>query len=122
MGKGGRTWWLPYGIVVGSVALALLLTLLLQPWIGRNTFVFFLAAVLISTLYGGLGPGLLAIVLTTFCNIFVFLSFSHLSGSATPNDPVWLSAYVLVALTMTALAAARQRSAAELQKAQAALE
>src|SRR2546428_4264092 len=122
MRKGSRMWLLRYGAVVGSVTLALLLTVLLQSQIERNTFVFFLAAVLISTEYGGLGPGLLAIALTTLCSVYFLLPPLYSFGIAAPNDLVWLSVYVLVALTISALAAARQRTAAGLQEAHAAAE
>jgi len=122
MRKGSRMWLLRYGAVVGSVTLALLLTVLLQSWIERNTFVFFLAAVLISTEYGGLGPGLLAIALTTLCSVYFLLPPLYSFGIAASTDLVWLSVYVLVALTISALTAARQQAAVGLQEAHAAAE
>ena len=125
MGKGSRKWLLRYGAVAGSVALALLLTVLLQSWIERNTFVLFLAAVLFSTAYGGLGPGLCATALTTLCSVYLLVPPFHsfgIFGIAAPNDLVWQSVYVLVALTISALTAARQRAVEALQEVHAALE
>src|SRR2546428_14046569 len=98
MRKGSRMWLLRYGAVVGSVTLALLLTVLLQSQIERNTFVFFLAAVLISTEYGGLGPGLPAIALTTLCRVYFFLPPLYSFGVWAPHALVSLGGYVLVAL------------------------
>src|SRR5919106_794243 len=117
MRKGTRAWWVRYGAMAGSVTFALLLTMLLHSRIERNTFVLFLAAVLISTAYGGLGPGLLATVLTTLCSTYFLVPPLYSFGIAAPNDLVWLSVYVLVALTLSALTAARQRAAEGVQKA-----
>ena len=122
MRQGSRAWLLRYGVVAGSVTLALLLTVLLQSWIERNVVVLFLAAVLFSTAYGGLGPGLLAMALTTLCSAYFLVPPVYSFGIAAPNDVVWLSVYVLVALTLSALTAARQRAVERLQEAHATLE
>ena len=49
-----------YGLAVGLSALALALMLLLRTILEPSVFFLFLAAVTISALYGGLGPGLMA--------------------------------------------------------------
>ena len=59
-----RTSLLRYGVVVITVGLALLVTRQVDLLAGRIPFALFLAAVIISTWYGGRNPGLLAIVLS----------------------------------------------------------
>ena len=55
-----------YGVAVASVALALLLSLWAPtPLLEKHHSALFFIAVIVSTLYGGLGPGLVAIALAT---------------------------------------------------------
>ena len=61
-----------YGLAVGLSALALLLVVLLGPLIELGVFFLFLAAVTISALYGGLGPGLVATVLSALASTWYF--------------------------------------------------
>lgn len=49
-----------YGVAVGIVALALVLTFPLMRFIDSSAFAVFFVAVMLSAWYGGLGPGLLA--------------------------------------------------------------
>src|SRR5215210_7293596 len=60
-----------YGLSVALSAAALVLMVLLRPLMEHSIFFLFLAAVVISALYGGLGPGLVATVLSTIaCDLF----------------------------------------------------
>ncbi|MGJ5628912.1 PAS domain S-box protein [Nostoc sp. CALU 1950] len=62
-----------YGVAFLSVALALWATLVLNPYLTPTPAVLFFAAVMVSACYGGLGPGLLATVLSTLAiNYFFF--------------------------------------------------
>ena len=55
-----------YGVAVASVALALLLSIWVPtPLLEKHHSALFFVAVIVSTLYGGLGPGLVAIALAT---------------------------------------------------------
>src|SRR5436853_6742779 len=55
-----------YGLAVASVALALLLSIWLPtPLREKHHSALFFVAVIVSTLYGGVGPGLAAIALAT---------------------------------------------------------
>jgi sigma-B regulation protein RsbU (phosphoserine phosphatase) len=55
-----------YGVAVVSVALALLLSIWVPtPLLEKHHSALFFIAVIVSTLYGGLGPGLVAIALAT---------------------------------------------------------
>ena len=63
-----------YGLAVGLSALALILMVLLKPLMEPSIFFLFLAAVAISAMYGGLGPGLVATVLSALAVNFFFLT------------------------------------------------
>lgn len=65
-----------YGVAVVAVVLALLLMLLLDPWlaIAKTPFILFFGAVMVSAWYGGLGPGLLATFLSALLSSYFFLS------------------------------------------------
>ncbi|MCC5655920.1 PAS domain S-box protein [Nostoc sp. XA010] len=66
---------LRYGIVVLIVALALVLMLMLDPWLSmRGTpFLLFFSAVMVSAWYGGLKSGLLATGLSALLSDYFFL-------------------------------------------------
>ncbi len=65
-----------YSVAVVAVVLALLLMLLLDPWlaIAKTPFILFFGAVMVSAWYGGLGPGLLATFLSALLSSYFFLS------------------------------------------------
>jgi PAS domain S-box-containing protein len=98
-----------YGLALAVSILALVLTQLLSPLMERNLFLLFLAAVAISTWYGGLGPGLLATLFATLTSGYLLLPSlsSHLLGV---QDIQRLVIFVLVAVIVTALGAARRWS------------
>src|SRR5262245_17989522 len=55
-----------YGVAVAAVALALLLSIWVPtPLLEKHHSALFFIAVIVSTLYGGVGPGLVAIALST---------------------------------------------------------
>ena len=64
--------WYAFAVVLS--ALALILMLLLRPLMEPSIFFLFLAAVAISALYGGLGPGLVATLLSALAANFFFLA------------------------------------------------
>ena len=73
---GSREQLLHYGIALLSVALALGATLLLNPYLTPTPAALFYVAVMVSAWYGGLGPGLVATVLSTLAiNYFFFKPF-----------------------------------------------
>ena len=69
---------LRYGVAVLAVGLALVLQLLLMPWFGASPdatpFIVFFAAVMVAAWFGGLGPGLVATVLSALTSNYFFLS------------------------------------------------
>src|SRR5215212_11236568 len=89
--------------------LALVFTLLLGSLTERSVILLFLAAVMISAWYGGLGPGLLATAVTTLASALIFWAPNNtlLSGL---EDLLVLSTFVLVALLVSALGEWRTRA------------
>ncbi len=85
-----------YGIAVASVGLALAINLLLNR-LEEIPSVLFLAAVLVSSWYGGLGAGVTATILSTLALDFFFLPTVY-SLDFGPATWVWLVTYLGAAL------------------------
>src|SRR3712207_6311167 len=107
-----------YGLGAASSAVAWLLGLLLWSVITPHFFPLCLLAILLSTWYGGLGPALLAISVSTVGLSSLLLPLGPLTISH-PNDAAGLIAFLVVAglvcwLTL-ALRRARQRLEGEVQ-------
>jgi signal transduction histidine kinase len=112
---------LGYSVAVVAAALALVLTLLILPMIQPSVFPLFFAAVMLSAWYGGLGPGLLATTLAVVASDFFLIPLS--STRLIPLDTfLRLGAFVLVALLISSLTAARKRAEEALRKAHDELE
>lgn len=70
-----------YWVAAGSVGLSLLLAFALHPWLGdRGVFFIFVPAVLLAASLGGLGPGLLATLLSVALGAL-------LAGEGKPSSP-----------------------------------
>ena len=104
-----------YGVAVLTVTLVLLLKLLLAPLIAEESpFLLFLPTVMVSTWYGGLGPGLLATVIAAFISDYFFLGPAYLVLGNRPGQTLELGLFVfegvLVSLLISALQAAKHRA------------
>jgi K+-sensing histidine kinase KdpD len=64
---------LRYGVAVLAVGVALAVKLLLDPLTVQDTLLLLVCGAIISALYGGLGPGLLATVVSALITGFFFL-------------------------------------------------
>ncbi|MEA5504489.1 PAS domain S-box protein [Halotia wernerae UHCC 0503] len=93
-----------YGIVVLIVALALVLMLLLDPWLGmsRTPFLLFFSAVMVSAWYGGLKSGLLATFLSTLFSSYFFLPPEY-SLKFAPSDFVRIGLFASQGLLFSIL-------------------
>jgi diguanylate cyclase (GGDEF)-like protein len=100
--------------VVGLSALALILMLLLKPLMEHSIFFLFLAAVAISALYGGLGPGLVATLLSTLAANYFFLApyNSLLSGV---EETLRLAIFLATGLIISWLAHSHKRAEDQLR-------
>jgi signal transduction histidine kinase len=112
---------LPYGVAAVAAVLAMVLTAVLWPLLKPSVPSLFFAAVMVSAWYGGLGPGLLATALAA-----VAIEYFFLPPPTTPIDAVddflLLGVFVLVALLISSLTAARKRAEEALRRAHDGLE
>jgi PAS domain S-box-containing protein len=111
-----------YGAAAVSVAIALLLTLLLDTHSQANLSPspLFFAAITFSAWYGGLGSGLLATILAVVANDYFFVAPLYTLWLASVADILQLVVFSLVALLISSLNAelltAKQRTEASLSK------
>jgi signal transduction histidine kinase len=104
-----------YGAAVTAVALALLLTLACPSVRSESPTALFFAAVMISSWYAGLGPGLLATALSV-CLIDYLVMPPAFSIVLRPGDVVRIAVFVPVALLISSLNLARRRLEADLRR------
>src|SRR5215204_7289749 len=98
-----------YGLAVGLSALALLIMLLSWPLMEPSVFFLFLAAVTISAIYGGLGPGLAATALSALASNYFFLE-PYFALSSRPEEALRLVVFLATGLILSWLADGRKRS------------
>jgi signal transduction histidine kinase len=107
---------LRYGVAVASVGLALGLKLLVNPVVLQETtpFRLFLAAVVVSAWYGGLGPGLLATALAALVSDYFFISpINSFSGPTAPSvETVPLGLFMLEGIVISFVVAALRSATA----------
>ena len=97
-----RSTWGRYAIAVAAVSGALLITFALLPFSQSIPFAFFFASVVVATLYGGLRPGLLAIILSVLaCGFFILPPTYSLNVGAA--GILQLLVFVGVSLVITML-------------------
>jgi signal transduction histidine kinase len=112
---------LRYAVAVIAVALAQALTSLLGPSLDPEVSSLFLAAVMVSAWYGGLGPGLLATALAVVL-IETFLLYPVGQYDLNVHSFLRLTVFMVVALLISSLTAARKRAEDALRKAHDELE
>ncbi|MBN3927409.1 PAS domain S-box protein [Nostoc sp. NMS4] len=101
---------LAYGVAVGSSAIALLLSLWLEPLISRTIGAFFYIAIIISTSYGGFRPGIVTVVLSTLAINYFFIFPPHQFWIEQPQEVLRLAIFLLVALTINLITSNLQHS------------
>ena len=105
---------LRYGIAVLLVTIALGSTLLLRKFELRESL--FLMAIAVTVWFGGMGPGLLAIVLSILSIDYVFLSAGH-GISVNLSHLPYLILFTLFALFISWLSASRRHAEQYLRQA-----
>lgn len=115
-----RSSLLNYGIAVFLSIIALPFTMLMDDArIEPSTHLFFIAAVVISSWYGGLGPGLVATLLTAAGNAYFY---HHIGQSPYPNDfssTIHFVEFVVMGLLISLLNAARLKEQRRTDEARA---
>ena len=107
-----------YGLSVLFIASSLTITFLLQPHIFRTPL--FLLAIIMSTWYAGMGPGLVAVLLSALSINYGFLHQQTLTIDF--NDIPHLAAFVFSALFVSSWSATRKRAEDDLRRARDELE
>src|SRR4029077_7673573 len=103
-----------YGLSVALVALSTGLTLLLQDYTFRTPL--FLPAILLSTWFGGTGPGLLAVLLSTL-SINFFILEPKFVFAFTFRDLVHLAVFLFTAVLISSWSGGRRRAERAVQRA-----
>src|SRR5215218_2416637 len=104
-----------YALSVALSVAALVLMLLLRPLVEHSVFFLFLAAVAIGALYGGLGPGLVATVLSTAACEYFFVppDYASLSG---PGGAFRLTVFVSTGAMVSWFAEGHRRANVRLRE------
>ncbi|HAX74523.1 MAG TPA: hypothetical protein DCY88_01475, partial [Cyanobacteria bacterium UBA11372] len=102
--------FLPYGVAIGSTAIALLLSLWLELFLSRTIGAFFYIAIIVSAWYGGFRAGSVAIVLSMLAINYFFLPPIHRFLIGSPEDVLPLGIFLMVALVINLLTSNLQES------------
>jgi C4-dicarboxylate-specific signal transduction histidine kinase len=110
-----------YGAAVLVVAAALFPSLLLQRYFIHPFLFLFYAAVIVAAWFGGAGPGLVAVALSTLSIDYFFLPPFH-SLAINATDTTYFAAFVVCALAASWVSAAKKRDAEALRDTRDSLE
>lgn len=111
--------WVRYAFAVVATATATGLELALWPWIAPSLSPIFTAAVVLTAMLAGLGPALLATVLSFIASAFLVLPPTYSFGIGG-DDMLRLIVFTGVAIMVSSVAASKRR--AEMKAQQARLE
>jgi K+-sensing histidine kinase KdpD len=101
---------LNYGVAIGSTAIALLLSLWLEPLISRTIGAFFYIAIIVTTWYGGFRPGMVAVILSTLTIDYLFILPQSQFSLNQPEKLLRVSIFLMVALVINLLTSNLQHS------------
>ncbi|MBE9229302.1 PAS domain-containing protein [Phormidium sp. LEGE 05292] len=93
----------PYGVAIGSTAIALLLTLWLEPFMFRTIGTFFYLAIIVTAWYGDLRSGFVTVVFSTLAINYFFIPPQHIFGFDRGKDVFELGIFLLVSVTINLL-------------------
>lgn len=98
-----------HGLAVATVALAVIGTYILRPWMGTSVTILFFPAVIVTATYGGYGPSLLATILSSGALAYFFIPSHHPIDIGT-DDLIRVIVFATVAMLTASLAAAQRRA------------
>ncbi|MDE3088487.1 MAG: PAS domain S-box protein [Chloroflexota bacterium] len=104
-----------YGVAIVSSLIAIAITQLTVLQTG-SPFLLAVAAILISTWYGGLGPGLVATAITLLANIYFILGPTFPLRIATVDEVVRLGVFAFIGLLVNWLTVLRERTEERLRE------
>lgn len=110
-----------YGVAVSSVAVALQLTFMLGNLVARSISLLFFAAVALSSWYGGLKPGIVAILLSALATNYLLIQPYTLQIQSVAGL-VQLTGFTIVALIICVLNEQLQSSKRRIMHTKTALE
>jgi PAS domain S-box-containing protein len=93
----------PYGIAILTFAIAVLVSLLLEPLLSQTIGAFFFIAVILSTYYGGIRTGIVAAILSTLAINYFFIPPAYAFSIKDISDLVRLVVFLVVAWTIHSL-------------------
>src|SRR4051794_28862137 len=103
-----------YAGALAAVAAAAALTAFCAPWLGPSISLFFFPAIVMSAIYGGYGPALLATFASTVAAAFFFVPPQG-SLDIGLDDATRLAVFAGIGLTIAGLSSAR-RAAEEAER------
>ena len=107
-----------YGVAVVSTGLVTVLTILLQPYLKHGVMAIFFASVMISAWTGGLGPGLLASMLSVLASCYFFFPPIYSFAAHSDDDIAQIVVFSIVTLLISALTHKQKKTTVELKDAQ----
>jgi C4-dicarboxylate-specific signal transduction histidine kinase len=110
-----------YGLAILLVSVALFVSLALQYSLGNPFWFFFSAAVILSTWFGRVGAGWLAVVYSTLAVMYYFTPPLHRFAVSASELPLFL-AFVVCEVGMTQLISWRKRTEDTLRRSRDELE
>jgi PAS domain S-box-containing protein len=120
-----RSAWVRFGVAVLAVAAATALSVLFQPILGRTLFIFYFAAVVAASWFGGFGPGLAATFVAILAADYYLIPPAREFSLAAPSEVIPLVLFAVVAGAVSLLsgtlnvAGRRARAMADLLRDQA---
>ena len=114
--------WRGYAIAVLSTGIAVIMILIYTPFRERGAFLLFLGAVSISTWYGGLRTGIIAMFLSGLASLYYVLPPLGSTNVTRFDDLVRLGLFFLISFLISSLHEARNRAVTQSTKNQQRLE
>lgn len=113
---------LRYGLALGAVTASTTLMICLRPYLDRGSVALPLAAVMASAFYGGLGPGLLATILSVLASDFLFMVPRYSLSIHSADDLAEIAIFSAVAILINVLNNASRKAKQALEESNADLE
>lgn len=99
-----------YGVAVLSTAAVTAVTILLKPYLSHGVLALFVAPVMVSAWYGGLGPGLLTSLLSVLASQYFFFPPIYSFAVDSSDDIAQIVVFFILTLLITSLTHAQKRS------------